>query len=145
MFLRRVTLSFFQSTLLALLSTSDHWVTYVASENDVIEEPDCDSSASVNIRYATTTARLYLEAATAGERGGCMTLTDIYNDRGDEGPLYPVDPSTGTRVSTATGTWLLTEDLYVEDGITLNVSLIRAVVLLQVHIRFGFPRKADTK
>lgn len=124
MFTKGVTLRFSRSTFLALLLISENWATYVASENEVIAKPRCDSSASVNIRYASSTERrLYLEPATFYDQDACVTLTDIFNDRGDQGPLYPVDPSTGTRVSTATGTWILTEDLYVGDFVTLNVSL----------------------
>lgn len=93
------------------------------AENEPIAEPDCDSSKSVTIRYSGTSARLYLEAGEDGERGGCVSLGEIFEARGGKAPLYAVDPSTNQRVSEATGTWLLTESLYVEDGITLNVSL----------------------
>lgn len=95
---------------------------FVVAENDPIPQPECDANKTVSIRYASTTARLYLEAAVSGDRGGCVTLTDIFEARAGQGPLYPVDPADGTRVEAATGTWLLTEDLYIEDGITLNVS-----------------------
>lgn len=100
----------------------------VAAENEPIEEPDCDASKTVNIRYASTSKRLYLEAAEPGERGGCMTLSEIFEARAGKAPLYAVDPATGSRVEEITGTWLLTESLYVEDGITLNVSSERSVL-----------------
>lgn len=90
--------------------------------NDVIPEPDCDESMSVSVRYSRTSARLYLEAANPGERGGCMTLGYIFSHRDEKAPLYAVDPDTGERTPNATGTWLLTESLYVEDGVTLKVS-----------------------
>lgn len=102
-------------TLAALVASA-------AAHNEVIEKPECDGSKNVTIRYAGSTERLYLEAAVSGQRGGCVALTDIFNDRAGRGPLYPVDPQTGARVGYVTGTWLLTEDLYVQDGITLNVS-----------------------
>lgn len=97
----------------------------VAADNEVIEEPKCDSSKDVNVRYASSTKRLYLEAGDSGERGGCSTLTDIFIARAGKAPLYAVDPDSGDRVDEPTGTWLLTESLYVEDGITLNVSGVR--------------------
>lgn len=50
-----------------------------------------------------------------------MTLTEIWDERGGKAPLYAVDPDSGDVSDTVTGTWLLTETLYVEDGITLQV------------------------
>lgn len=97
-------------------------VAYVAAENEPIEQPECDASQSVMIRYSSTSERLYLEAGESGERGGCMTLTQIFEARAGKAPLYAIDPDTNERVDDPTGTWLLTESLYVEDGITLNVS-----------------------
>lgn len=97
------------------------WLTKAGAENEPIEEPDCDSTKSVSIRYASSSQRLYVEAGVDGESGGCVTLSDIYAVQGTSGPLYPVDPDSGDRVDTETGTWLLTESLYVEDGITLQV------------------------
>lgn len=91
------------------------------AENDPIDEPSCDSTKDVSIRYASSSKRLYVEAGSSGKRGGCVTLSDIYAAQEIDGPLYPVDPDSGDRVSSVTGTWLLTESLYVKDGITLNV------------------------
>ena len=51
-----------------------------------------------------------------------MTLTEIWEERGGKAPLYAVDPDSGDVSDTVTGTWLLTESLYVEDGITLEVT-----------------------
>ena len=90
--------------------------------NEVIPEPDCDATVAVSVRYSSTSQRLYLEAIDTDERGGCVTLGQIFEARGGKAPLYAVDPDTGERTTNATGTWLLTESLYVEDGITLNVS-----------------------
>lgn len=95
-----------------------------AAVNDVIEQPECDATKAVNIRYASSSERLYLEAAEDGQRGGCVNLTAIFEERAGKAPLYAVDPDTGDRVDEPTGTWLLTESLYVEDGITLYVSLL---------------------
>ena len=114
--------SFPVTTTLVLLLAIASKVTDVTAVNKVIDEPRCDATKAVSIRYASTTGRLYVEAATPGTRGGCVTLTDIFNSQGGGGPLYPVEPSTGARVNASTGTWLLTEDLYVEDGIKLKVS-----------------------
>lgn len=94
----------------------------VLADNEAIEEPDCDGSASVSIRYSATSARLYIESPDGYQGGGCVTLGQIFEARGGKAPLYAVDPSTDERFENATGTWLLTESLYVEDGITLNVS-----------------------
>ena len=99
------------------------------SPNEPIPKPECNVSQSVAVRYSATTARLYLEAAVAGERGGCVTLEQIWTARGGgtktgaKAPLYAVDPMTGEHSANITGTWLLEEDLYVEDGITLRVRI----------------------
>lgn len=50
-----------------------------------------------------------------------MTLTEIWEDLDGSAPLYAVDPDSGDVSDSVTGTWLLTETLYVEDGITLQV------------------------
>ena len=92
-----------------------------ASPNDPIAKPDCDSSITVSVRYASTSERLYLESADGSTRGGCVTLEDIWEARAGKAPLYAVDSDSGDISETATGTWLLTESLYVEDGITLQV------------------------
>eukprot|EP00904_Undaria_pinnatifida_P005798 jgi/Undpi1/2348/HiC_scaffold_13.g05731.m1 len=92
-----------------------------ASPNDAIDKPDCDSSITVSIRYSSSSERLYLESDDGSTRGGCVTLTEIWEERGGKAPLYAVDPDSGDVSDTATGTWLLTESLYVEDGITLEV------------------------
>lgn len=109
------------STLFFLLVLGD-----AAAENDPIEQPECDDSKGVSIRYSSTSKRLYLEAAESGERGGCVTLSEIFEARAGKEPLYAIDPETNDRVDTATGVWLLTDSLYVEDGITLNVGQSRA-------------------
>lgn len=97
------------------------------SPNEPIPKPECNASQTVSVRYSATTGRLYLEAAVPGERGGCVTLDQIWTARGGgskagaKAPLYAVDPDTGAYSGNITGTWLLEEDLYVEDGITLKV------------------------
>lgn len=45
----------------------------------------------------------------------------ISQQTGAKAPLYAVDPVSGNYSDVITGTWLLEEDLYVEDGITLKV------------------------
>lgn len=92
-----------------------------ASPNDPIEKPSCDSSKAVSIRSSSSSERLYLESADGSTRGGCMTLTEIWEDLDGSAPLYAVDPDSGDVSDSVTGTWLLTETLYVEDGITLQV------------------------
>ncbi|CAB1104983.1 MEP4a [Ectocarpus sp. CCAP 1310/34] len=97
------------------------------SPNTPIPKPECNSTQAVSIRYSATTGRLYLEAGVEGERGGCVTVEQIWEARGGgtttgaKAPLYAVDPVSGEYSDVITGTWLLEEDLYVEDGITLKV------------------------
>ena len=97
------------------------------SPNEPIPKPECDSNKTVSVRYSATTGRLYLEAAVVGERGGCVTIDQIWEARGGgakggaKAPLYAIDPNTSAISENITGTWLLEEDLYVEDGITLKV------------------------
>lgn len=93
------------------------------SPNEPIPKPDCNDSMNVTIRYSSTSARLYLESTT-GERGGCVTIGQIWEARGGKAPLYAVDPVSGNISDSTTGTWLLTESLYVEDGITLKVTRV---------------------
>lgn len=105
---------------LAVLST--FFLPHVAADNEAIQQPECDANKTVSVRYSSTSARLYLEAPEASsQRGGCVTLSQIFQARSGKAPLYAIDPHTGSRVEEATGTWLLTESLYVEDGITLRV------------------------
>ncbi|CAN0426203.1 unnamed protein product, partial [Ectocarpus sp. 12 AP-2014] len=121
-FRRRGATSSFGLALLGLLAaTTRAAAADTASPNDPISKPDCDSDIEVSIRYAGTTKRLYLESADGETRGGCVTLGQIWENRAGKAPLYAVDPDSGDVSETATGTWLLTEELYVEDGITLKV------------------------
>ena len=83
-----------------------------SATNSVIPKPECDTSKKVSVRYSGTSERLYVEK-TDGIRGGCITLTEIYNIIGPNGPLYPI--------SGEDGVWNLDETLYIEDGVTLNV------------------------
>ncbi|CAM9326086.1 unnamed protein product [Ectocarpus sp. 12 AP-2014] len=86
-------------------------------ENYAPEQPGCDSIDVPQVRYASTTARIYVEQDT--NRGGCFTLTEIWES--GSRPLYPLDPTTNERVDYVTGVWLLTEELYVTDGVILQV------------------------
>ena len=101
------------------------------SPNEPIPKPACDGNKTVSIRYSRTSERLYLEAAVVGDRGGCVSIDEIWAARGGgakggaKAPLFAVDPETGVYSDTITGTWLLEESLYVEDGITLKVSLFQ--------------------
>lgn len=92
------------------------------SPNEPIPKPECNASSNITIRYSSASARLYLESAT-GERGGCVTIGQIWEAREGKTPLYAVDPTSGEISDEATGTWLLTETLYVEDGITLQARI----------------------
>ncbi|CAM9699219.1 unnamed protein product [Scytosiphon promiscuus] len=79
-------------------------------------QPGCNSTDIPSVRYASSTERIYVEQADS--RGGCFTLTQIWES--GTRPLYPIDPSTNARVNVVTGVWLLTEELYVLDGVTLQ-------------------------
>ncbi len=79
--------------------------------NTPIPKPVCDASKAVSVRYSSTSQRIYLESVD-GSRGGCVSLTSVYDALGDAGPLYPLE---------ARGEWMLEESLYVLDGIVLNV------------------------
>ena len=108
----------------AIVGLLASWQAHAAdtpSPNDPIAKPKCDSSITVSIRYASSSERLYLESADGSTRGGCVTLTQIWENMYGRAPLYAVDSSSGDVSDTVTGTWLLTESLYVEDGITLQV------------------------
>lgn len=106
---------------LAMLAVASVFARTVMAVNKPIPQPQCNASQPVTVRYAESTARLYVEAAVEGERGGCVTLGQIFKAREGKAPLYAMDPVSGNRSVNATGTWLLTEELYVVDGITLNV------------------------
>lgn len=91
------------------------------SLNEVIPKPECDATNDVTVRFANTSQRLYLETTDNTTRGGCMTLERIWEIRDHKAPLYAIHPENQSVSDTVTGTWLLTMDLYVEDGITLQV------------------------
>lgn len=91
------------------------------SPNSPIAKPDCDANTTVSIRYSSSSARLYLESGDGTTRGGCVTVRAIWEELGGKPPIYAVDPNSGAVSDSVTGTWLLTQSLYVEDGITLKV------------------------
>lgn len=91
------------------------------SPNDAIPKPECDANATAVLRYSSSSERLYLESADGVTRGGCITLTEIWEQLAGSVPLFAVESESGNVSRTVTGTWLLTETLYVEDGITLQV------------------------
>lgn len=93
------------------------------SPNKPIPKPACDASRTVSIRYSSRSSRMYLESDDGSTRGGCVSLTQIWERRRGKPPVYAVDPESGDISHSATGTWLLTEELFVQDGITLNVGL----------------------
>lgn len=104
-----------------------------ASPNKAIAKPGCDASITVSIRYSSQSAGLYVESADGTTRGGCVTLKSIWEKLGSSAVISAVDSSTGNVSATATGTWLLTESLYVEDGITLQVTQAENMFLLFKH------------
>ena len=91
-----------------------------SSPNKPISKPSCNKGIDVSVRYSGKSDRLYIESANGRTRGGCITLKQIWEQRDGEGPLYAVDKNGDIR-DKVTGRWLLTDDLYVKDGITLKV------------------------
>ena len=111
--------------MVALMSLLAAWqadAADTASPNDAIDKPDCDSRVTVSLRYSSGSERVYVESGDGSNRGGCMTLTEIWEWLDGSPPLYAVDPNSGDVSNTPTGTWLLTEHLWIEDGITLKAS-----------------------
>ena len=122
-----------KATMLSMLALKLAAAADTESPNEPIPKPECDSSQAVSIRYSSGSERLYLESGDGSTRGGCVTLRQIWENRGGKAPLYAVDPDTGDISDTVTGTWLLTEELFVEDGITLKVSRLIFPCPLVVH------------
>ncbi|CAN0190743.1 unnamed protein product [Ectocarpus sp. 6 AP-2014] len=91
-------------------------------------KPACDPTIPVTVRYAASTQRVYFEH-TDGTTGGCATLSDVLAERVEKngtvkGPLYPLNPVTGEKIMNAsqvTGHWLIEADLYVTNGVTLQL------------------------
>lgn len=100
-----------------------------ASPNDAIAKPECDSSTTVSLRYSSGSERVYVESEDGSTRGGCIMLTEIWEWLDGDAPLYAVHPDSGDVSDTAMETWLLTEHLRIEDGITLEVKFF----VLSVH------------
>ena len=113
---------------MSLLAAGRADATNPASPNKAIPKPECDVKITVSIRYSSASPGLYLESARRNTRGGCITLQAVWEELGSGAPLYAVDSRTGDVSSTATGTWLLTESMYVEDGITLQVTQNRMCI-----------------
>ncbi|CAM9671794.1 unnamed protein product [Choristocarpus tenellus] len=79
---------------------------------------ECSGTADM-LRYASTTDRFYVESSVPGQ---CATLTDIYNADVKDIPLYVLDDNMEiVEDGTPTGKWLLSTELYVEDGSTLVI------------------------
>ena len=97
------------------------------SPNEPIPKPECDASIPVSIRYSSASSRLYIASADGTTRGGCVTLNQIWKERGGKAPLYAVDPESGSISDSVTGTWLLREELFVQDGVTLQVGTVPLV------------------
>ena len=111
------------AALMMLLAARRADAADTASPNDAIAKPDCDSTIAVSFRYTPESEGFFVESEDDTTRGGCVTLTEIWEWLGGSAPLYAVDPASGDVSSTATGTWLLTENLSIEDGITLKASV----------------------
>ncbi|CAM9392193.1 unnamed protein product [Discosporangium mesarthrocarpum] len=93
----------------------------------------CDPTIPVNVRFAAVTDRVYFEHSEDGGTpgsGGCANLKMLYDTRLDlkngvpKGPIYILDESNNivdTPWAEPTGKWYIESDLYVLDGITLEV------------------------
>ena len=114
------------------------------SPNEPIPKPPCDASVPVSIRYSSASSRLYLVSADNSTRGGCVTLAQIWEERGGKAPLYAVDPESGDISDSVTGTWLLTEELFVQDGITLQVGQSFRIISRLSQIVSTMYREAKT-
>jgi len=80
--------------------------------NTPIPKPSCDFSKEVSVRFASSSNRIYIESVD-GSRGGCSSLTHIYETLGHEqSSVYPLETS---------GEWFLESELYILDGITLEI------------------------
>lgn len=91
------------------------------SPNEPIPKPACEPM-SVQLQYKRSSPqRMTIQSVDGSTRGGCVRLSQIWHALGNISPLHAVDPVTGDISDTQTGTWLLTEELFVEDGITLQV------------------------
>ena len=110
-----------KAAFLGMLTLTPGAAIETESPNEPIPKPECDASIPVSIRYSSTSSRLYLESVDGSTRGGCVTLPQIWEHKKGTVPVYAVDPQSGDISDNSTGTWLLTEDLFVEDGITLQV------------------------
>lgn len=115
--------AFTKTALLAMLALTLAAGKDTASPNKPIPKPECDASIPVKIRYSSGSTRVYIVSTDGSTRGGCVKLSQIWEQRGGKAPLYAVDPVSGNISDSATGTWLLTEELFVQDGITLEVDL----------------------
>ena len=79
--------------------------------NIPVPKPGCDATKTVSVRYSSTSQRIYLESVD-GSRGGCATPTSVNEALGTASPLYPLETP---------GEWFLESELYILDGITLEI------------------------
>ena len=78
--------------------------------NIISQKPIC-TFGEISVRYASSTQRMYLESAFPGKRSNaCVTLDDVI-EKFPSGPLSKTSP----------GVYYLEEDLYILDGVTLNI------------------------
>lgn len=91
------------------------------SPNEPIPKPEYDERIPGSIRYSLASSRLYLESVDGNTRSSCVTLAQTWEHQRGKALLYAVDPETGGIKNSAIGIRLLTEELFVEDGITLQV------------------------
>ncbi|CAM9884349.1 unnamed protein product [Scytosiphon promiscuus] len=85
-------------------------------EGYLFPKPECDASIPVEVRYSATSQRVYFEH-TDGTTGGCANLTQILDFRQEKnGTVKKI-----MNASLVTGHWLIEADLYVMNGVTLEL------------------------
>ncbi|CAM9219249.1 unnamed protein product, partial [Sphacelaria rigidula] len=98
--------------------------------NTVYPKPPCSThqNSAPQIRYASTTYRIYVElgelesTSSSGATRPCITVGEIWKVLSPKYPqtLHPID-SMGNFANSSTGMWLLNSDLYVLDGVTMQI------------------------
>ena len=125
-----------KAAVLSMLALEQVNATDTESPNEPIPKPECDASIPVSIRYSSVSSWRYIVSADISSRGSCVTLNRIFKERGGKTFLYS---ESGINSDSDTGAWLLTEELLVQDGVTLQVGSFRLVFSLCLSHRTCAP------
>ena len=82
-----------------------------------IDDSYCTSKHPITVRRSLSPKGVHCESTG---KGGCFTLSELWKEPNQDF-LFAIDPVTNTVSKIPTGTWFLTQDLYITDGITLNM------------------------